>query len=185
MPIKKRGLLVNIEFNAILWDIFSPKIQDMYENQILDDQHSNQLFITQAAKASLKTAASWSFFLAILGFIGVGFLVLAGLMMGAMSGALSGMLAESGAFPFPVWILSFFYFAMAALYFFPMLYLFKFASNMKSALASDSTPRLTEAFVNLGRHYKILGIMIIAFFALYILGALAFLTMAGSMVGSL
>ncbi len=155
----------------------------MDENQILDDQHGYQLFITNEAKASLKTAATWSFFLSILGFIGVGFMVLAGFAMMAMSGAMSSMLKESGGFPFPVWILSVFYFAIAALYFFPVLYLFRFADKMKAALASESTPKLTEAFINLGRHYKILGIMVIAFFALYIIAIIAFFSVAGSLGG--
>lgn len=146
-------------------------------------QQQGELHLNSQAREGLKTAANWSMGLAILGFIGVGFMVLAGLaMLGASSFMGDSM---SGAFPFPFWILSLFYLVVAGLYFFPLLYLYQFSSKMKRALLFNEQQSLTESCVNLGKHYKYLGIMMIALMVLYvflIIGMMAFgMTAAGGL----
>lgn len=144
----------------------------MNEDQIIDmGQQQGELHLNSQAREGLKVAASWSMGLAILGFIGVGFMVLAGI---AMLGA-SSFIGDSltGAFPFPFWILSLFYLVIAALYFFPLLYLYQFSSRMKRALLYNEQQALTESCVNLGKHYKFLGIMMIALMVLYFIMIIA------------
>ncbi len=158
----------------------------MDENQILDEHHEFQLFITEEARAGLKTAASWSYFLAILGFVGIGFMALAGIAMIVMSGFMSDMMQQADSpFPFPFWMFSFFYLVLAGLYFFPVLYLFKFANLMKAALRDTDNRNLTESIINLGRHYKFLGIMVIVLIGLYVVMIFAFVGMAVTMGGNL
>jgi hypothetical protein len=51
------------------------------------------------------------------------------------------------------------YIGMAALYFFPILYLFRFATKAQEAVKANDTPTLTTALENLKSHYKFIGIL--------------------------
>ena len=79
--------------------------------------------------------------------------------------------------PFPSFF-GFFYILVALIYFFPVLYLFKFGSNLKSALARRDSKSLETAFENLKSHYKFIGIMAIIVLSFYAL-AILFGLMAG------
>lgn len=134
---------------------------------------SFELQVSAAARDYLRTAAKWAMFLAIIGFIGIAFMVLVGLFVFAAGSAFS----ESGAFGASSFmtpaVLGGIYFILALLYFFPVLYLFKFASNTKKALNSNNSDSLTDAFENLKSHYKFLGIVMIIVIASYIIGIIA------------
>ena len=141
----------------------------MTEHNLLDDTgHEAGIHVTEEAQSSLRTAATWSTFLAILGFIMLGFMVLAGLVVLAFMGTINDVAGASGQ-AFPIWIIPILYLVLAAVYFFPILYLYRFASRTKSALRSHSSGELTVALNNLGKHYKWMGIMVIALIALYII----------------
>jgi hypothetical protein len=130
----------------------------------------DELRIDSAAKTFLAEAAKWTTFLAILGYIGIGFMVLAAIFMmtlGASMSSYNSMMPLGGGMMF-----SLIYLAMAALYFFPINYLYKFASNMKSALRTNNQAELTKAFEYLKSHYKFIGILTIILFAVYILAVL-------------
>ena len=146
--------------------LFIKKKEVMEEHQILDEQTDDWLYITKEAKIGLKTAAQWAYFFAILGFIGIGFMVLAGISMGAVF-SMMGNEKLGAVYPFSAWLISALYLILAAFYFFPVLYLFRFADKMKAAFRSSDVRVLTDSFINLGRHYKFLGIMVIALFGLY------------------
>jgi len=127
----------------------------------------DELRIDSAAKTFLAEAAKWTTFLAILGYIGIGFMVLAALFMmtlGASMSSYNSMMPLGGGMMFSI-----IYLAVAALYFFPINYLYKFASNMKSALRANNQAELTKAFEYLKSHYKFIGILTIILFAVYIL----------------
>lgn len=130
----------------------------------------DELRIDSASKSFLTEAAKWTTFLAILGFIGIGLMVFAAviiLMFGAsMSSYNSMMPMGGGAF------IALFYFALAAFYFFPINYLYKFASNMKEALRTNNQASLTRSFEYLKSHYKFIGILTIVLFGIYILAIL-------------
>lgn len=140
----------------------------MNEEQIIDagEQHGD-LYLTNFAQQGLKTAASWSFGLSILGFVGIGFMVLGGIAMLAMSSFFSKEM--TGGVNFPFWAISLLYIVLAGLYFFPVYYLFQFSSRMKRALENKDMQSLTASCINLGKHYKFLGIMVIALIGLYII----------------
>lgn len=127
----------------------------------------DELRIDNAGKLFLTEAARWTTFLAILGYIGIGFMVIAALFMmtvGASMSSYKSIMPMGGGLLF-----SLIYLAFAALYFFPVNYLYKFASNMKSALRSNNQAELTKAFEYLKSHYKFIGILTIILFGLYIL----------------
>lgn len=129
-----------------------------------------ELQLDSTAKEFLKETAKWAYFLSILGFIGIGFLVLiavfAGTIFSAMGNSMQGMGMYSGSFGV---IMGAVYFIIALLYFFPVYYLFKFSTNAKKAFANNDSESLTESLSYLKSHYKFIGILMIVCLALYAL----------------
>jgi len=125
-----------------------------------------ELQITSQAQSFLRETSKWVTFLSILGFIWVGLMVLLSVFF-MVSGQAFGQLG--GAAGFSGVGLGVFYLIFSAVYFFPILYLFKFASNLKQALASNRTDKLTDAFENLKSHYKFVGILVIIGISLFVL----------------
>jgi Family of unknown function (DUF5362) len=132
---------------------------------------NNNLFdlqIDETASGYLAETAKWGKFLAIMGFIFCGLLLLVGLLMGSTMGALfatSGLGGSTGI------IFSVVYVAIAALYLMPCIYLYKFAKSMQTALKGGDTIQLHEGLKNLKSCFKFMGILTIVFLAIY---ALAF-----------
>ncbi|MEM0543257.1 DUF5362 family protein [Flavobacterium sp. j3] len=133
------------------------------------EQQNNGFQLEDAAKDYLRESAKWSMFLAILGFIGIGFLALLAIIM---TGAASMMPETPGPFGKMRGLISLIYLVFAILYLFPIYYLFKYADNTKKAINSGNTALLTSAFSNLKSHHKFLGIASIIIIALYILAAI-------------
>jgi hypothetical protein len=139
------------------------------------------LELNQLAKDALKEGAKWTFFLSIMGFIGVGLMVLAAIVMTITLSTLPDEVGSFGFFGAMKNFLSLFYLLMAVLYFFPIYYLYKYSSNVKTALQFNDSNLLADAFVNLKSHHKFLGISIIVIFSLYLLIIIgAVITMVGS-----
>jgi hypothetical protein len=130
-----------------------------------------ELQITAQAQSFLKEAAKWATFIAIMGFIGVGLMVLFSVFFMVSGEALTRMqgMGNTQVSPFPAVIVGIVYLIFSVLYFFPILYLFKFASSLKEALNSNRTDKLTDAFESLKSHYKFIGILIIISIALFVL----------------
>lgn len=123
----------------------------------------------------LLEAAKWAKFLSILGFIGVGFMVIFSLFMGIGMGSLASLSTLGGGL-----FISFIYLIIAALYFFPLLYLFKFATNVKRGILNHDNETLVESFKNLKSTFKFLGIYSIVVLSLYLLIFLFMLTTLGA-----
>jgi hypothetical protein len=127
--------------------------------------------ITMESLGYLSTAAKWTKFLAILGFIGIGILVLLGLFLGVILNVIN-YLPNFPNFPFPLRWLGLFYFVLAVVYVFPVIYLNNFSNHMTKAVAFRETQYLTSALCNLKKHLKYIGIMtivgIISYFVIMI-----------------
>jgi len=139
-----------------------------------------ELQLNETAKDFLKETAKWANFLSILGFVGIGlmlvFAVFAGSIFSAMGSTMRGMGGMGGSFGV---IMAFVYVFIAAIYFFPVYYLNKFAVNAKRAFRDNDSEALTNSFGYLKSHYKFIGILTVAILVLYglifvfgILGAL-------------
>lgn len=128
----------------------------------------DELRIDSASKTFLLEVAKWTTFLAILGYIGIGLMVLAGIVMlisgASMSSYNSSMMPMGGGAFFAL-----FYLIFAAFYFIPINYLYKFASNMKLAIEAKNQANLTKSFEYLKSHYKFIGILTIVVISIYIL----------------
>lgn len=134
-----------------------------------------EMRLNNLSKEFLRETAKWANFLSILGFILIGLLVIIALFAGTLMSTFSNGFGGSGMSGAFVTIL---YLLMALLYFFPVYYLFKFASNMKKALAIDNEDALTKGFEYLKSHYKFIGIFTIILLSLYLI--LFFIGIAGA-----
>lgn len=133
--------------------------------ETIDKQFSNaDLVVSNQSRHFLLYAAKWSNFLAIMGFIGLGLMVLGGLIVMLMGSAFSNIPGAP-----PMSLFGIIYLAMAALYFFPTYYLYLFSQKMKNALANSSQNDLETGFENLKSFFKFMGIFTIVIMSLYVL----------------
>ena len=123
------------------------------------------LELTEDINQNLHSAGKWSQFLAILGFIGTGFMVLAGITMSIVTAFVPGPTAN--LLPFPMALFGLLYIVIAGVYFLPIYYLFRFSNSIKQAVALKKQDQLSNAFNNLRAHYKTFGIIAIVFMCLY------------------
>lgn len=142
------------------------------------------LNINEQIRGYLKETSGWTFFLAILAFIGVAFMLLAGLVVAAMAGSLPEETNPYSQFGFSMSWLGIFYIIMAIVMIFPALYLFNFSRKTKTALESSRIEDFTSSFSNLKSYFKFTGIMAIVVIVLYIIGIIAMLSFGASMAGS-
>jgi hypothetical protein len=117
--------------------------------------------------AALRSTRPWVIFLAILGFIGCGFMVLGGLMMMVIMGVAGGK--EAGAIGGIIGVV---YLAFGALYFVPAFLLMKFGSSIGKFLQTGSTDHADTALEAQKSFWKFIGIMTIIAMALGILFAI-------------
>ena len=127
-----------------------------------------ELQLDQTAKDFLKETAKWAYFLSIVGFVGIGLMlviaVFAGTIFASMGSAMGGAFGSSfGA------AMGFGSVFIAAIYFFPVFYLFKFSVNAKKAFRENDSEALSSSLGYLKSHYKFIGIFMAAILALYAL----------------
>lgn len=148
------------------------------ENQITEPQ--NKLELSKIAINHLKETRKWANFLAILGFISIGFMVIVGLFAGAM---MSMFYDDTLGVPFPSAGFTIIYFVMGLIYFFPTLYLYRFSTWIRKALLSSESGDLSQAFSNLRSLYRYLGILSIIGLAIYLLFFIYFMVLGGMSSG--
>jgi hypothetical protein len=122
--------------------------------------------IEQDTLKDLDTTRKWSMFIAILGFIFIGLIVTIGLFAGVFlsvfkSSGTGGLgIAESLVF-IPLLL-------VAVIYFFPVLYLFRFSKHTSEAVRKLDKQELHKAFKNLRRYYVYTGIVVIVVLVIYV-----------------
>lgn len=142
-----------------------------------------ELQLNESAIGFLKEAAKWAYFLSILGYIGIGFIVLLAIFAGALFafiGNLSREMTNFGALGGS--FISALYLIIAVFYFFPVYYLNKFATNAKIALRDNDAKSLALSFEYLKSHYKFIGVMALIILSLYAL-ILVFVVIAAIAAG--
>ena len=146
------------------------------------------LSIDMNSKAHLSEAARWARFLAIVGFVMCGLIVLGGIFAGSIISSLMGGYRGSGFRDSPMgsgvsMMMTIFYIGFAVLYFFPCLFLFQFANYMKAAIATENQDSLTTSFQNLKRTFRFVGILTIIVLCFYLLAILVALIAGVSLGG--
>jgi hypothetical protein len=138
-----------------------------------------ELNLPPAILGFLKETSTWTYFLSILGFIGIGLMILGGLFFSLALNLMPGGNPYDGL-GVDMSYFGMIYVVIALFYFFPVLYLFNFSRKMKSALSSNNNDELTAAFSNLKSHYKFIGIFTIVIISIYVL-IFVFAMIAGAM----
>ena len=135
---------------------------------------STSLTITQIAIDHLNQTRKWTHFLSIVGFVMCAFLAIGALLFGTvMSSKLD--FADEFIGTIGTGFITVIYLVVALICFFLYLYLYRFSKRLKTALATNNSEVLEEAFHNLKAHYKLTGILTIVTLGFYVLGLLAML----------
>ena len=145
----------------------------MEQNQDLSLFNLN---LDQTGRSHLAEAARWAKFLSIVGFIMCGIIVLVGVFFGSVFSTLtSGYgnspyddLSASAASGLGT-MAAVFYIIFALIYFIPTLFLYRFATKTKTALASNDQVVLNASFQNLKACFRFVGILTIIMIALWLL----------------
>ena len=128
------------------------------------------LHIDPSTKSQLWETARWAKFLSIIGFILCALVILGGLFFGSLFSSFTSRreMYDAGIDPSGLGVvMAFIYIIVAVVYFFPCLFLYRFANKMKLALAGNVQDELNLAFQNLKSLFKYVGIITIIVLALY------------------
>ncbi len=129
------------------------------------NQEKEKTELEQVNITALVKAWKWAMFIAVLGFIATGVLLIVGIIAMAFlcifnKGASSSTLTA--------WLGSSFIIAAGVSYFFPVLYLFRFSKNMRDIKNKNDKQLLTKAFSNLRSCFTWFGILVIIGIVLYV-----------------
>jgi hypothetical protein len=151
-------------------------------NKQLGENPMNQpITVSDNMLGSLKATRPWVMFLAILGFVFMGFMVLASLIMfvGFSAAPVSSKLP-----PFVGAVLGALYIALAVVaYLIPCLYLLRYG-NAITRIQTAGQPAMEDALrlqKSFWKYVGILMIVVLVVYVLFIIGAIAFAVMYGSM----
>jgi len=129
--------------------------------------------LTPESISYLETIRKWAFFLSIIGFIVIGLMLIVAIITATVSIPFSGFQSGGGIAATVLFII------LTVIYFFPVFFLFKFASISKLALEQKDSNRMEEALRYHKMLFRFLGIIAIIFLCIYVIGIIA------AMVGSL
>ncbi|PSK91933.1 hypothetical protein [Taibaiella chishuiensis] len=140
------------------------------------EQHKLDVFDTggldERSKAYLLETTRWTKFLAIMGFIFVGLMIIIALVLLVAGSALSAYsgsgLAVLGATGGSIVML-----VIIALYVYPIYALWKFSTNMKSGINTANQEQIIEGFRYQKNMYRFMGILMIIVLAFYLLTIIA------------
>ena len=137
--------------------------------------------ITLESLGFLNTTAKWTKFMAIIGFIGIAFMLSAGVFLVIYFTAIKHIQTHA-SYPFPLPWVGAIYFIFAAVYVMPVIYLNNFSNFMSKAIAFRETELLTNALENIKKHFKYLGIATIVMIATNFIAIVGFSIFAVSRV---
>ena len=144
------------------------------ENMESTNRDEVLMSVNHKIKDYLLETSKWGKLLAIVGYIGLGFLVLLGFGVIIGFSIFSGI-ADVG---FPLGIVGIFYILIAVLYYFPVNYLYKFSGQIKQGFNSNDQQSITTGFGNLKSLFKFMGIFTIVILSIYALGLIIVLPLA-------
>ena len=151
----------------------------------MEPKQNQSLFgmnIDETIKSHLNEAAKWGKFLAIMGFILCGILIIAGIVLATSVNSITSRYEgfyERNTMQGLGAAMIFVYVIIAIIYFFPCLFLLRFSDKMKTALSTNDQLTLTAGFQNLKILFRYVGILTIILLAIYLLAFIVGLMSAG------
>ncbi|MFZ0281377.1 MAG: hypothetical protein WAL29_06995 [Bacteroidales bacterium] len=126
----------------------------------------NKMEIGPEALKHLNSMRKWTMFLSVLGFIFFGLLIIIGV---ATSTFLTAFRSKEVNLGIPESLMIFLFIIIAALYFFPVFFLFRFSRNTRDAIHDHDKLKLEKAFRNLRTYFTYIGVMVIIILSIYLL----------------
>lgn len=118
----------------------------------------------------LDKTRKWTMFLAILGFIGIGVMLIVGIFTGIF---LSIFNKSNTGTSYPGWLVCIIIISASAIYFFPMLYIFRFSKFLSGVAKTRDKEELKKAFKNLRSYFTYIGILLITVLVIYVIAFIA------------
>ena len=134
------------------------------ENQKIELKGVTLLYMDEVRK--------WTRFMSVLGFVAVGILLVVGIMFLINSLTRPPMQVDELGILFSPWM-GIFYIFFAGIYFFPVLYIYRFSINAKKSLVQlnsgeSSNELMAKAILYLKKHFRYVGIFTIIFLVVYL-----------------
>ncbi len=142
---------------------------------------SQPLSLTDKARNELKQSAGWTMFLAIAGFVGIALILIVAALLVIGTTFRGFEYWDQNPQMFPIGMVAIFYILSGVAYFFPCYFLLNYSLKMKAALIENTELTLEEAFVNLKRCFKFMGIFLIILLSIYFLAFLGIFVFGGLM----
>ena len=116
--------------------------------------------LNETAISFLHIIRKWTKIISIIMFVMIGLMILIGIMLSLFMKTLTNGVTPT-PMPLPAGAMALMYVLMAALYFFPVYYLYQFSLHLENALNARSEDELTHAFMFLKNHYTFVGVLMI------------------------
>jgi hypothetical protein len=126
---------------------------------------NRKIEIDQETLKHLNTTRKWAMFHAIIGFIFLGLILIIGLLAGTFLTTFSSGVKGSGI---PESLMFIPVLVIAVVYFFPILFLFRFSKHSSHAIQNLDKLEFNKAIKNLKYWFAYLGVLVIAVFSFYI-----------------
>ena len=139
-------------------------------NQV--SNHTEGMNLTEYALSNFRTAGQWAKFLAIMGFIGVGFMIIVGFVMIIGISAMS--VYDNNPMGFGFAGVGFIYLIIAVLMFFPAYFMLMYANKISDAFRTRNVFSLDNASKQLKNYFLYTGVMTIIVLGIYIIAILGF-----------
>jgi hypothetical protein len=127
---------------------------------------NRKIEIDQETLKHLNTTRKWAMFHAIIGFIFLGLILIIGLLAGTFLTTFSSGVKGSGI---PESLMFIPVLVIAVVYFFPILFLFRFSKHSSHAIQNLDKLEFNKAIKNLKYWFAYLGVLVIAIFSFYII----------------
>lgn len=133
------------------------------ENTEIVTPQTETFTVNREIKMYLDETAKWGNVLAIVGYVAVGMMALASLVM-IVAFSFIDMKTT-----FPLWILGIVYLLLAGIYYIPVTYLYRFSAQIKLAVHRNDENLYTTGFANLKSLFKFFGIFTFVMLGLYVM----------------
>jgi hypothetical protein len=129
------------------------------------NSENRKIEIEQDTLNYLNTTRKWTMFLAIIGFIFLGLVIIVGVIAGTFLSAFSGGKMNAGISG-PLVLIPLL--LVAAIYYFPVLFLFRFSKHTAHAVKTLDKLELHKAIRNLKSYFVYIGILLIVVLSFYV-----------------
>ena len=121
-------------------------------------------------KQTFMEMAKWTQFLAVLGFVFLALLVLAGVGMVFAFKSIGNMTGMGGLGAFSGVALLFFYLIVAGIYYYPTYALYKYSTGIKVAMRTNNKHLFNQSVGYLKSFFKFFGIIMVIVLGIYAIG---------------